>query len=189
MPECPSRNSFHCFEFERMNAVDPIPVLDYPRDLYVCSFSYRTARGYITLAAGVIMTIPFICLGLWGPMFRLMFLACGFFGIAMTGAVAFQIIIGSTHVVRLTTAGVESRGRLVPWSKITRVAANGKPFARTVQLFYTVQLMPGVTTSRLISMWRGISTARYEQLVETLKPELSAAYPNLEIGGYFAVEI
>jgi hypothetical protein len=173
-------------------ASDAIPVLDYPRNLYTHVFSYRSPRGMLICGAVFLLAAFLACVPFFVPAPR------GFGAIFGTGAVVFgsvaavlgfRVINRSEDQLHFTTAGIEAHGKLVPWPRITRVAANGKESEKSVQLFYTVQLSAGFTRNWLAANGEAINPSEYEALIGLLKQELSESYPHLELGGYFSVEI
>jgi hypothetical protein len=175
-----------------MATTNPIPVLDYPRNLYTHAFSYRSPRGLFIFGAVLLMAAMFAWVPVYAPAppkpFGMIFGIGSALPIIAAVMLGFRILNGSHDLFHFTTAGVEANGKLVPWSKITRVAANAKDSAKLLQVFYTVQWSAGFTSNRLALNGVRISRTEYEQLIELLQKELSESYPQLTLGGYFSVE-
>jgi hypothetical protein len=182
-----------CENENRMDGLNSVPILDYPRELYAGALHYRSPGP----------VIAFVALAVFGGVF--------FWVSAQAGASAFALLAfkisgvlcwlaagwggvliatDSRHVFTFTTAGVQIQRKFVPWSDVCRIASNGKP-GQPVKLFITVQKGGGNLDFKInyaLSTSYPINESDYEKLVQLLKNELSASYPDLKIGGYFAVE-
>jgi hypothetical protein len=175
---------------DQMNLCRSLPVLEYPRTLYAYRFQYFSHRGFILFGGFTLFTVAFAYVGLAvaGPRsLHALFIAGAACGLA-AAVLGYRVLNHSHDLYRITTAGIEMHGKMTPWPKISRVGANGKPTSDRVQLFFSVRLAGGFSRNFLLFEGTGLDVKEYEQLIESLKRELTPAYPHLELGGYFKIE-
>jgi hypothetical protein len=114
-------------------------------------------------------------------------------GLLLWAVVTVRLVVGivadSVEQFRLTTAGIERNGKLVRWSKITRLAAKGRQTQKTIYFFYSEKISSAVTMNRPLMASRRLTKSEYEQLIVHLKTELSVSYPDLQLGGYFDMDV
>ena len=170
-----------------------VPILDYPRELYAGALHFRSPG----------CVIAFVALAVFGGICFWLSAQAGAAALALlefkiTGVLCWLgagwggvlIATDSRQDFHLNTAGVQIQRKFFPWSNVCRIASNGKA-GQPVKLFITVQKGGGnfdLKINYALSTSYPITPLDYEQLVQLLKIELSASYPNLEIGGYFSVE-
>ena len=176
-----------------METRDSIPVLDYPRDLYAHTYFYRSRMGFMGLAGTAFLASVALWVGRCAPNVagyaRTAFTIMGILAGLAAGWLALGIAMNFQERSRLTTAGIETPRRFVPWSKVSRLAANRRDRASSVQMFYTVRIGSSVTINKLLFSGTSVPAAEYEKLIQLLRSELSASYPDLELGGYLSIDI
>jgi hypothetical protein len=177
---------------EEQPDADAIPMLDYPRELYARTFPYRSFRGLLAFLVIACLTVSALWVGYSAStaprLFRAAFTTAGVAMAFATAMVGFRILADVKDTVRLTTTGIESARKIVPWSKVTRLAANGTDASRQVQVFYSFRLSAHVTTNRILFNSVPIARIEYNELIDVLSRELVTDYPDLKLGGFFQIE-
>ena len=160
--------------------------LDYARTLFAGGFRYRSPQGvaYVCTSAGVGIALAAYLYRFRGfgaellpPIVLSAYLIC------IAALFLLRVVLDRRDDFAITTAGIETSGRLNPWSDVRQFAAYGNGDDAPVTLYFVSHAKPG-TAERLLTN-RQLSPVEYKRLISDLTRELADSYPELEIGGIF----
>lgn len=145
----------------------------------------RSSTGMLLLAAGSVFLVIGVLLPVEGDTVgRILKLGFGGFGLVAATAALIGIASDQRNVFEIRTDGIQDRRRFVPWTKVKRLMAAGRPAAARVHFVYIGTGAMGVY--RHLPSDERLTPATYEMLIEEIRRCVGGTYPHLELGGYVA---